>query len=73
MNSRAGYHRTVPVELTLYPGDVNTIKFGAIGSAGMPILYFHRALLPAFCVFDAYSLLLDFEIHLDGLEIFEDA
>lgn len=34
LNSRAGYHEVVPVELTLKPGDVNTITFGAMGSSG---------------------------------------
>ncbi|KAF4159307.1 hypothetical protein CNMCM6936_004476 [Aspergillus lentulus] len=27
LNSRAGYHQTVPVQLTLKPGDTNTIRF----------------------------------------------
>jgi hypothetical protein len=34
MNSYAGYHQTVPVQLTLEPGDINTIKFAAVGSSG---------------------------------------
>jgi hypothetical protein len=34
-NSRAGYHKAVPVEITLQPGDVNTITFGVVGSSGM--------------------------------------
>lgn len=34
MNSYAGYHQTVPVQLTLKPGDINTIKFAAVGSSG---------------------------------------
>lgn len=33
-NSRAGRHHTVPVQLRLEPGDVNTIRFGTIGSEG---------------------------------------
>ncbi|KAJ4414595.1 hypothetical protein N0V82_007837 [Gnomoniopsis sp. IMI 355080] len=32
LNSRAGSHHTVPVQLRLEPGEVNTIRFGAIGS-----------------------------------------
>ncbi|CZR60141.1 uncharacterized protein PAC_10037 [Phialocephala subalpina] len=46
-NSRAGYHKVVPMELTLKPGNVNTITFGAMGSE-------------------------DFEVHIDGIELFED-
>lgn len=34
MNSYAGYHQTVPVQLTLKPGDTNTIRFAAIGGTG---------------------------------------
>ncbi|KAI9048980.1 hypothetical protein LZ554_006829 [Drepanopeziza brunnea f. sp. 'monogermtubi'] len=48
MNCRAGQQKTIPVELTLKPGDVNTITFGVTGK-------------------------IDFEAHLDGIEIFEDA
>ncbi|KAH6717453.1 Arabinanase/levansucrase/invertase [Leptodontidium sp. MPI-SDFR-AT-0119] len=48
MNSRAGHHKSVPVELTLKPGDINKITFGVTGCE-------------------------DFEAHLDGVEIFEDA
>jgi hypothetical protein len=33
LNSRAGYHDIIPVQVTLKPGDVNTIKFGTRGSA----------------------------------------
>ena len=33
-NSRAGYSKTVPVELSLREGDVNTIAIGAVGSQG---------------------------------------
>ncbi|KAE9363302.1 carbohydrate-binding module family 35 protein [Stipitochalara longipes BDJ] len=35
LNSRAGHHRIVPVELTLQPGDINSITFGATRSSGM--------------------------------------
>ncbi|ORY72065.1 Arabinanase/levansucrase/invertase [Pseudomassariella vexata] len=31
LNSRAGYHNSIPVQLTLKPGDVNTITFGSTG------------------------------------------
>ncbi|KAJ5042810.1 uncharacterized protein L3040_004203 [Drepanopeziza brunnea f. sp. 'multigermtubi'] len=48
MNCRAGRQKTIPVELTLKPGDVNKITFGVTGEK-------------------------DFEAHLDGIEIFEDA
>lgn len=34
LNSRAGSHHIVPVQLRLEPGDVNTIRFGATGSEG---------------------------------------
>lgn len=34
LNSRAGSHHTIPVQLRLEPGDVNTIRFGATGSEG---------------------------------------
>ncbi|KAH8591134.1 Arabinanase/levansucrase/invertase [Bisporella sp. PMI_857] len=47
-NSRAGYHKAVPIELNLAAGDINTITIGAVGSQ-------------------------DFELHVDGIEIFEDA
>ena len=33
-NSRAGYSKSVPVELSLREGDVNTITIGAVGSRG---------------------------------------
>ena len=33
MNSRAGYHGNIPVQLKLLPGDVNTIRVGASGSS----------------------------------------
>lgn len=39
-NSRAGYHKVVPMELTLRPGDVNTITFGAMGSEGTTPPYY---------------------------------
>ncbi|KAI5867826.1 carbohydrate-binding module family 35 protein [Durotheca rogersii] len=32
LNSRAGYHASTPLQLTLKAGDVNTITFGATGS-----------------------------------------
>jgi hypothetical protein len=38
LNSRAGYHQTVPVQLTLKPGDANTIRFAAIGTSGRAML-----------------------------------
>ncbi|KAF8862120.1 hypothetical protein BDZ45DRAFT_703171 [Acephala macrosclerotiorum] len=47
LNSREGYHKVIPVKLTLKLGDVNTITFGAMGSD-------------------------DFELHIDGIGIFED-
>ncbi|KAI2786778.1 hypothetical protein POX_g09172 [Penicillium oxalicum] len=37
MNSYAGYHQTVPVQLTLQPGDTNTIKFAAVGSSDFEV------------------------------------
>ncbi|KAI1473830.1 carbohydrate-binding module family 35 protein [Daldinia eschscholtzii] len=37
LNSRAGYHTSTPVQLTLKPGDVNTITFGATGSDGFEV------------------------------------
>jgi len=36
LNRRAGYHKTIPVELTLKRGDENTITIGALGSRGKP-------------------------------------
>ena len=38
MNSRAGYHKTVPVELDLKEGSVNTITFGAVGGQDYEIM-----------------------------------
>lgn len=40
LNSRAGRHHEVPVQLRLEPGDINTIRFGRIGSEGMMTLRF---------------------------------
>ncbi|KAI0838275.1 carbohydrate-binding module family 35 protein [Hypoxylon sp. FL0890] len=37
LNSRAGYHTSTSVQLTLKRGDVNTITFGAIGSDGFEV------------------------------------
>ncbi|OTA54688.1 carbohydrate-binding module family 35 protein [Hypoxylon sp. EC38] len=37
LNSRAGYHTSTPVQLTLKRGDVNTITFGATGSDGFEV------------------------------------
>lgn len=34
LNSRAGYHTSTPIQLTLKRGDANTISFGATGSDG---------------------------------------
>ncbi|KAH8679683.1 Arabinanase/levansucrase/invertase [Tricladium varicosporioides] len=38
LNCRAGYHKTVPVELTLRAGDDNTIRFGASGNTDFEII-----------------------------------
>lgn len=38
LNSQAGSHKVVPVELTLKKGDVNTITLGAMGSEGKNLL-----------------------------------
>jgi hypothetical protein len=35
LNSHAGNYKTVPVELSLIPGDVNSITFGVTGAAGL--------------------------------------
>ncbi|KAI1496348.1 Arabinanase/levansucrase/invertase [Biscogniauxia marginata] len=37
LNSRAGYHSSVPVQLTLNAGDVNTITFGSTSSHGFEV------------------------------------
>ncbi|RHZ66397.1 hypothetical protein CDV55_102076 [Aspergillus turcosus] len=37
LNSRAGYHQTVPIQLTLKPGDTNTIRFAAMGTSDFEI------------------------------------
>ena len=37
LNSRAGYHGVVPVQLVLKPGDVNTLRFGVSGASGMSL------------------------------------
>jgi hypothetical protein len=34
LNSRAGYEKNVPVEVTLNSGDHNVIEFGAVGDPG---------------------------------------
>lgn len=45
LNCRAGYHKVVPVEITLRPGDINTITFGGKGSASMyPLDFVYRDL-----------------------------
>lgn len=73
LNSRAGSHHTVPVQLRLEPGDVNTIRFGAIGSEGnpscvlaVPLTYECGMLLTViFC-------LTDFDVTLDGIEQYHE-
>jgi hypothetical protein len=35
LNSNAGFHNTVPVEVMLEKGDGNVIRFGASGDDGM--------------------------------------
>ncbi|KAI1484468.1 Arabinanase/levansucrase/invertase [Biscogniauxia mediterranea] len=37
LNSRAGYHKSVPVQLTMNAGDSNTITFGSVGSDGFEV------------------------------------
>jgi hypothetical protein len=37
-NMRAGFHKTIPIRLTLKAGPVNTLKFGCTGPEG---LYIH--------------------------------
>ncbi|KAJ9160625.1 Arabinanase/levansucrase/invertase [Coniochaeta hoffmannii] len=37
LNSRAGYHGVVPVQLVLKPGDVNTLRFGVSGASGFEV------------------------------------
>ncbi|KAI1379705.1 carbohydrate-binding module family 35 protein [Hypoxylon crocopeplum] len=37
LNSRAGYHASTPIQLTLKRGDVNTITFGATGGEGFEV------------------------------------
>ncbi|KAI2605071.1 carbohydrate-binding module family 35 protein [Hypoxylon fragiforme] len=37
LNSRAGYHTSTPIQLTLKRGDANTISFGATGSDGFEV------------------------------------
>ncbi|EKD20509.1 putative galactan 1,3-beta-galactosidase [Drepanopeziza brunnea f. sp. 'multigermtubi' MB_m1] len=75
MNCRAGRQKTIPVELTLKPGDVNKITFGVTGEKGQfaSTIFFS----PAFGCTIARTVLTsgvpDFEAHLDGIEIFEDA
>lgn len=68
MNSRAGSQKAIPIELTLNPGDVNTIRLGVTGTTGKFPLSSGLAVL---CILMASCA--DFEIHLDGIEIFEDA
>lgn len=36
LNSRAGHHGVVPVQLVLKPGDANALRLGASGASGMP-------------------------------------
>ena len=44
LNSRAGYHKVVPVRLTLKPGDVNSIRLGAFGTSGTSLFYLNCTL-----------------------------
>lgn len=77
LNCRAGHHKTVPVELVLDPGDVNTIKLGAFGSSGTLISqfsYLNRLYAIRSMIYnaDVLSRFVDFEMHLDGIELYEE-
>lgn len=50
LNSRAGYHHVVPIQLRLEPGDVNTIRVGAIGAKGMLHLLYLYSFSPECCM-----------------------
>ncbi|KAK2761271.1 hypothetical protein FQN54_001793 [Arachnomyces sp. PD_36] len=39
LNSRAGHHPTVPVKLSLLPGDVNSVTFGAVGTDDFEVFF----------------------------------
>jgi hypothetical protein len=66
LNSRAGYHPVVPVQLVLKPGDVNTLRFGAIGTSS-------KYSIDQQC----YGLVLidgptGFEVSIDGIELYNE-
>jgi hypothetical protein len=50
LNRQAGYHKTIPVELTLHPGDDNSIKISALGSRGM-VSFIDYSSTPLICIF----------------------
>lgn len=68
LNSRAGRHRAVPVQLRLLPGDTNTIRFGAIGDESELCTAISSNLFPV-CL---TSISLDFEVSVDGIELHDD-
>lgn len=65
LNTRAGRHRAVPVQLKLRAGDTNTIRFGANGDKGE--LCTAELRLP-YCL----TSNLDFEVSVDGIELHDD-
>lgn len=58
LNSRAGRHHIVPVRLRLDAGDVNTIRFGAVGAAGTQ-LHDHTDHISIPCVVSLQIFLID--------------
>lgn len=66
LNSRAGFHNTVPVEIHLEKGSENVVKFGVEG-AGKFWLFYESRLLD-----HANTFASGFEATVDGIEVFED-
>jgi hypothetical protein len=65
LNSRAGYHHTVPIQLTLKPGDTNTIRFAAMGTSGRTMQLKWSILRVKL------TSITDFEVYFDAIELHE--
>ncbi|KAL5317061.1 hypothetical protein ACEPPN_016115 [Leptodophora sp. 'Broadleaf-Isolate-01'] len=59
MNSRAGHHKSVPVELTLKPGDINKITFGVTGCEEIVVAFIDEGLMTVASVAATETCVLD--------------
>ena len=57
----------VPVQLTLEPGDVNTITVGSSGGESERTVLLSRPIWPV-----ANPFFVDFHMSVDGIELYED-